>query len=368
MLRTAAQLERAIAQEVSAVEALVVGSGRTALWAALRAARVEGHLVALPDFICAQVIEAVRRAEGRPIFYRITPVLRVDEESFCRVMRKGCRAAVVVDFFGQVEPAIGELLDRARSQGVVLIEDAALAWGARWEGRPAGSFGDFAVFSFTKTGWNYGGGMVVTRREEFRGSLRALRAELRPSGRLALTYGMLRRLDFAANRVRWARWAGWAGRCAQRMFLPQVQDFYEAARYDAAAWGGALRRALRELRTEPERLGRRRRIVQQLLDHPAWRQILLRPAGESGDSCAYVLLRSPLGEVERWRQWAAAKGVTLRLSWPRYQELVAEQHSPVLAQLAQQLLILEIHPDWTEKEIRHIGQVVGALASDRRVS
>src|SRR6185312_4472606 len=66
----------------------------------------------------------------------------------------------------------------ARRHGVRVVEDCAQAHGASFAGRPAGSFGDVACFSFYPTK-NLGalgdGGMVVTADDRLAEELRALR-------------------------------------------------------------------------------------------------------------------------------------------------------------------------------------------------
>jgi aminotransferase EvaB len=66
----------------------------------------------------------------------------------------------------------------ANRHGLVLLEDCAQAHGARRNGRPAGTFGDAAAFSFypTKVLGAYGdGGAVLTRDEAVDANLRRLR-------------------------------------------------------------------------------------------------------------------------------------------------------------------------------------------------
>lgn len=355
------RLARRVVDGLRTGGALPVGFGRTALWAALKVLRAEGHFVAVPDFICRQVLDAIRAAGAKPVFYRVRADLRVELESFHTALRKGCRVVLLVDYFGQVGHEIPELAERARTCGAAVIEDAALAWGASLKGQPAGSFGDLAIFSLTKTGWNYGGGIVVTRHHDLLAALAGLEHALPQDGRRLWIYGILRRLDFAANRVRSGRFVAACGWLAQRALLPGQRDFYEAAPVTLAMPEFAVHRALRWMEEEPRRRARRRAAVARLLQEPAIAEVLLRPAGVPGDNAAFLLLRTQPGQAAAWRQRAAIQGVTLRLCWPAYQGLEPEQFSGAVAWLAQNVVILEIHPDWTADETDHIARVLAGL-------
>ena len=99
-----------------------------------------------------------------------------------------------VHLYGQ--PAdMDPILEIGRRHGLVVVEDAAQAHGARYKGRPVGSMGDLACFSFYP-GKNLGaygeGGIVVTGNEEHARTIRMLRdwgagAEVPPRPRRATT-------------------------------------------------------------------------------------------------------------------------------------------------------------------------------------
>jgi dTDP-4-amino-4,6-dideoxygalactose transaminase len=76
-------------------------------------------------------------------------------------------AVVIVHIGGVISPAIEEIRSLLDERGVALIEDAAHAHGSTLDGRPAGSFGVAAAFSFypTKVVTSAEGGMIVTGDE-----------------------------------------------------------------------------------------------------------------------------------------------------------------------------------------------------------
>jgi dTDP-4-amino-4,6-dideoxygalactose transaminase len=87
------------------------------------------------------------------------------------------KAIMPVHLYGQAVP-MDPIMEFARLHGLLVIEDASQAHGARWKGRRVGSFGDVACFSFYP-GKNLGaygdGGAVVTNDAAICESVRLLR-------------------------------------------------------------------------------------------------------------------------------------------------------------------------------------------------
>ena len=83
-----------------------------------------------------------------------------------------------VHLYGQPADMDPILDDRARGDGLIVIEDACQAHGAEYKGRRAGSLGDMGCFSFYP-GKNLGaygeGGMVVTDNADYARTIRMLR-------------------------------------------------------------------------------------------------------------------------------------------------------------------------------------------------
>jgi len=350
-------LEERFAARLGLAGAVAFGFGRAALEAALVAAEVSGGAVAVPDFICAQVPEAVRRAGAWPVFYPVGRDLSIAPELFLRVLDRGCRAAIVPHYFGRVLPNVAGLAALVKARGALVVEDAALALGASLGERPAGIFGDFGIFSLTKSDWCFGGGMVVASSRTLLDSLRRIRENFPPARWLALRYGWLRWLDYVSNRPARAKLASAAGLLLQRVLGPRAGNFYDAGRYDTALPPLAARRAHRLLdRLADDR--ERRRALLAAFECRLPDALLFRARSDPGDSAAFLLLRAPGGDAVRLAELAARRGVTLRLPWPAYQPSPGTAGGEV-GWLAAHLAILEIHPRLSAKEFTRI---VAALA------
>lgn len=223
------QLELEFAARYSFAGGVAAGFGRAALRLALDAVDVRGGDVLLPDFVCAQVPEAVRCAGGTPIFFPVGKDLCVAPEGFRAAFTTSTRAAVAVHYFGRPLPSIESLTEICREHRVPFIEDCALVLGAPG----AAAHGDIALFSFTKSDWCYGGGMLAARSPELKARARALRdSSFHAAPRSALGYGLLRRADFVANRPARSHAAEFAGRTAETLFGLRARGFYDSGRYD----------------------------------------------------------------------------------------------------------------------------------------
>ncbi|MBI1749617.1 MAG: DegT/DnrJ/EryC1/StrS aminotransferase family protein [Acidobacteria bacterium] len=354
-------LERQFAAAFGFAGVVAAGFGRAALRLTLEAADVRGGEVLLPDFVCAQVPEAVRRAGGSPVFYPVTPDLSVQAETFRAAFTPATRAAIAVHYFGRPLPSIAALAEISRARRVPLIEDCALALGSGG----VGMHGDAAVFSFTKSDWCYAGGLLGARSPELLDRAHAIRKTFfRATPALAYRYGLLRRADFVANRPTRSRAAEFAGRALETLSGFRQEGFYDAGRFDLRMPAFAARRACRLLADLPAVTARRSRIAEEICGSlgPV-RNLLFRPEASAQDSCAFLLLRSESGQAHAWRDRAALEGVTLRLCWPAYEEPERTPASPALRWLAEHLLLMEIHPDLTEKEVRRIARCLLTLAA-----
>jgi dTDP-4-amino-4,6-dideoxygalactose transaminase len=124
---------------------------------------------------------------ARPCFIDCDPAtwqIDVDllEEELTRRARAGsqAKALIVVDLYGST-PDLARIERLCAEYGVALIEDAAEAIGASYNGRPAGTFGDLGVISFNgnKLVTTGGGGAIVTADRRVADRVRHLATQAR---------------------------------------------------------------------------------------------------------------------------------------------------------------------------------------------
>lgn len=179
------KMERRVAEITGTAHGVATINGTAGLHLALRAAGVGlRDRVLLPDWTFAATANAVFHTGAEPYFADITEESwTLDAATVRQILQQPenrVRAVIAVHALGH--PAEMQSLGIAcRDSGVALIEDAAGALGAAYQGRSVGGFGDFAVFSFNgnKTVTAGGGGMVVTDDGDAAAHMRRLSTQAR---------------------------------------------------------------------------------------------------------------------------------------------------------------------------------------------
>lgn len=119
---------------------------RTAMRIALSSLNLgKGAGIALTAYNCLTVFNAVDIAGYKPVFIDITDNFQVDMDDF-RKKRSQFSAVIVNHFFGV--PCESILTIKKEFPELPIIEDCAHSFGSRIEGKPTGTFGDFATFSY----------------------------------------------------------------------------------------------------------------------------------------------------------------------------------------------------------------------------
>jgi dTDP-4-amino-4,6-dideoxygalactose transaminase len=160
-------------------ECIALNSGTSALHLALLAAGVgPGDEVITVPFTFVASVAAVLYAGAKPVLVDIDPrSFNMDPSAIEAAITPRTKVILPVHIYGQ-SADMGPIMEIARRRGLLVIEDAAQAHGARYADRPVGSIGDMACFSFYP-GKNLGaygeGGAVTTSNPEFARTVRMLR-------------------------------------------------------------------------------------------------------------------------------------------------------------------------------------------------
>lgn len=177
------RFERAAAGYLGVGHAIGCSSGTDALWLALAAAGIgPGAGVMTTPFSFFATVSSILRAGAKPVLADIDPAtFNLSPGAVERVLESpraaGVRAILAVHLYGQC-CCLKDFACLRKDRGMILIEDAAQAWGARWAGESAGTLGDLAAFSFYPTkNLSAAGdaGMVTTNSAELDERVRMLR-------------------------------------------------------------------------------------------------------------------------------------------------------------------------------------------------
>lgn len=161
--------EREFADACGCAHGIALANGTVALDLALRVLGVGpgDEVVVTPRSFVASA-SCVALCGARPVFADVDPDSQnITAETVRAVLSPRTKAIIAVHLAGW-PCAMHDLLELAREHGLKVIEDCAQAHGATYWGRPVGSFGDLAAFSFCQdkimtTGGE--GGMLVTNDE-----------------------------------------------------------------------------------------------------------------------------------------------------------------------------------------------------------
>ena len=194
---------------------VAVNSGTSALHLGLLAAGIgPGDEVVVPSFTFAATANAVVMTGATPVFADIEPAtFSLDPDAVAAAVTARTAAVIPVHLYGHPAAWAG-LRAVADRHGLLLLEDAAQAHGATWDGTQVGALGDLGAFSFyaTKNMTTGEGGMVVCRDQETARRVRLLRnqgMEQRYRNEVAGLNNRMTDLAAAMGRVQLRRLPAW---------------------------------------------------------------------------------------------------------------------------------------------------------------
>ena len=173
-----AAFEREFADRHGAAHGVTFCTGTAALAAMLLAEDIgPGDEVIVPSMTFVSTATCVAHVGATPVFADIDPrSFNLDPGEIARLVTRSTRAVLTVHYAGQ-PGELDQLQKICADHGLLLLEDAAQAAGAQFRGRPVGTFGKSAMFSFTPTKniTTGEGGMVLTGDAQTADRLRLLR-------------------------------------------------------------------------------------------------------------------------------------------------------------------------------------------------
>lgn len=316
--------------------AVAVASGTAALEILFRSLDVAGKDVVVPANTFYATAAAAVFAGARPVFADIDPAtFALSAQTLARAITANTAAAVLVHIGGLITPDADEIRRLCQSRGIALVEDAAHAHGATFDGRHAGSFSAAAAFSFypTKVVTSGEGGMILTDSEHLADEARIYRDQGKGSfgsnHHIRLGYAWrLSELHAATGLVHLGRMTESIARRRE-----------VAERYNAALADGGVLRPLGE------------------------------PAGCLSNYYKYIALLAPGVDRAWFRQELAARH-QVRLAGevydlPLHRQPVLARYAPaaplpVAEDICERHVCLPIHSDMRDQEVE---QVLAAVAS-----
>lgn len=168
--------QRRLERDIGCRRAMLTTSATTALeMAALLCGIKPGDEVLLPSYTFVSTANAFVLRGAKPVFVDIREdTLNIDERLIGRRISRKSRALCVVHYAG-VACEMAPIVRQAAAGKLALIEDAAQAIGAKYRGRPLGTFGQLAALSFHETKnviCGEGGALLINDRRHI------LRAEI----------------------------------------------------------------------------------------------------------------------------------------------------------------------------------------------
>jgi len=314
--------------------AVGVNSGTDALHLALLACGCgPGDEVITVAHTAVATVAAIVACGARPVLVDIeADTFTLDPARLAAALTPRTKAIIPVHLYGQAAD-LAPILAFARRHNLQVIEDCAQAAGARYQDRPAGTWGDLGCFSFYPTknlGAAGDGGMVVSADASLAGRVRSLREYGWRAGAryISQEHGLNSRLDELQAAL-------------LRVKLPHVQAWNERRQALAARYDRQL--ADSNVVTPHQRPSASHVYHLYVIRHP--RRDDLRAALQSADIGA--LIHYP---------------VPIHLQ-PAYRRLAAPGALPITEQVAQEILSLPLYPEMTDAQVDAVAAaVLGAVA------
>ena len=175
-----ARFERAFSESLGGGYAIAVSNGTAALHLALAGLSLkEGDEIVLPSLTFVATANAILYVGAKPVFADIVGLddLNISPQEIEKKITKRTKAILVMHY-GGYPCDMKSIMGIAKRYGLFVIEDAAHAPSAEYQGRKCGLIGNIGCFSFfsNKNLVTGEGGMVVTHNKELSEKVRRMRS------------------------------------------------------------------------------------------------------------------------------------------------------------------------------------------------
>lgn len=321
--------EGEFAEAVGVNHAVGVNSGTDGIFLSLKALGITGEVIT-PPFSFYATTAAIVHAGAKPVFADVGSDFNINPAAIECAITSRTEAIVPVHWAGR--PCNMEAIQAiADDHGLAVVEDAAQAFGARWQMRSCGAWGDAGAFSLhplkTLNVWG-DGGVITTRDSAFADKLRRMR-----------NHGLI-------DRDRCEFW-GWNSR------LDTLQAVVGRHVLPKSADAIALRRA-------------NAKVLDVALSGIAGIEVAPMPASAFATYYLYTFLAK---ERDRLAAWLAQNGIDVKVHYPVPLHLQPAAASmghkrgdfPMAERLSDETLTLPAHEYVTIEELKLMGDCVFAL-------
>ncbi len=321
-----ALFEEEFAQACGAKYAVGVNSGTDALFLPLKALGVTGEVI-VPPFSFYATVGAVVQAGATPVFADIGYDFLIDPAAIKAAITPRTEAIIPVHWAGR--PCDMDAINSIASKhGLAIIEDAAQAFGAKWNDFPIGNTHHAAAFSLhplkTLNVWG-DGGMITTNWDGVASKLKKWRNHGMKDRDTCEFWGVNSRLDTIQAVV-------------ARHVLPNVKSVIEKRRANAEILDGYL---------------------------GSIQSITLSPVPDECYETRY-LYTFRCKKRDRLVSWLIQNNIEAKVHYPvpLHLQPAAGKFTgsfPVAEQLANETVTLPCHEYLSEDDLKHIGDCVYAL-------
>ncbi|WP_031406954.1 DegT/DnrJ/EryC1/StrS family aminotransferase [Geobacillus vulcani] len=327
------KMEAEIAAYSRAKHGIGCGNGSDAIHIALQAAGVgPGDEVITTSFTFFATAGAIARLGAKPVFVDIDPVtFNIDPAQIEAAVTEKTKAIIPVHLYGQMAD-MEAIVAIAKRHGLVVIEDAAQAIGAKYQGKCVGELGTAATYSFfpTKNLGAYGdGGMIITNDDELAEKCRVIRVHGSKPKYYHHVLGYNSRLDEMQAAILSVK-------------FPHLDRWTEQRRQHAATYTRLLQEAVGDLVVTPKEVEGRYHVFHQYTIRVPKRDELQAFLKEQGiATMVYYPLPLHLQPVfaslgyKEGQLPEAEKAAKEALSLPMFPELKEEQQQYVVEKIAE---------------------------------